>query len=400
MLARLLHLKGITVTVFESEESPNYRSQGGTLDLHSSTGMVAMKESGLWSEFTEHARYDGQYLAMTDRNLKYLFVRGAKDNITKVMDERPEIDRAKLRQILTESLPDGMIKWGHRLLDVLDDGTLVFQDSRASGFDLVVGAEGAWSKVRKHLNPELTPVFCGVGMHDMHIPDAANIAPDVYKLVNRGSIFAGSEGQRLTCQQLGTGDINIYAFQRRDDADWMKPEKCGYDSSSPKESKPAILKEYESWCPELRAALEAVDGPCIPRSLYTLPVGQHWEHKQGFTLIGDAAHLMTPYAGEGVNQAFEDALCLSRVIATSVADGKDLDADVQQFEVEMWERTTKIAQLSLDLLNDWMFTPGAPESIMPRVLGRHVNAKLPWFMHPLTLAGLHTYYYLASWIRP
>src|SRR5687768_3024504 len=100
MLARLLHLKGITVTVFESEESPNYRSQGGTLDLHSSTGMVAMKEAGLWTEFKEHARYDGQYLAMTNRKLKYLFVRGAKDNITKVMDERPEIDRAKLRQIL------------------------------------------------------------------------------------------------------------------------------------------------------------------------------------------------------------------------------------------------------------------------------------------------------------
>jgi 2-polyprenyl-6-methoxyphenol hydroxylase-like FAD-dependent oxidoreductase len=397
MLARLLFLKDIPVTVFESETSPDYRSQGGTLDLHSSSGMTAMKEAELWEEFEKNARYDGQYLAMTNRDLRYLFVRGAADNIRKVMDERPEIDRAKLRQILTESLPEGIIKWGHRLLNVEANGTLVFQNTTESDFSLVVGAEGAWSKVRKFLAPNLRPVYAGVGMHDLQIPDAQRTAPEIYKLVNRGSVFAGSEGQRLTSQQLGSGAINVYAFQRYENADWMKPSSCGYDTTNLNGAKPALLKDFAHWCPELRAILHATAGSCIARSLYILPTGQRWTHRPGFTLIGDAAHLMTPFAGEGVNQALKDALSLSHVIIAAASGDKNFDAEIALFEDEMIGRTTKLQQLSFDLLQDWMFTSGAPESIMPKMLARHVNARLPWLAHPLTLAGLYIYYYVTSW---
>ncbi|KAK0386835.1 hypothetical protein NLU13_5148 [Sarocladium strictum] len=386
MLARLLHLKGVSVTVFESEASPNYRSQGGSLDLHSSTGMAAMKEADLWTEFEKHARYDGQYLAMTNRNLKYLFVRGASDKIAKVMDERPEIDRAKLRQILTESLPHDMIRWDHKLLHVQDNGMLIFKNGIESKFDLVVGAEGAWSKVRTFLAPDLQPVYAGVGMYDLQIPDAETTAPDVYRLVNRGSVFAGSEGQRMTIQQLGSGAVNVYAFQRYDRPDWMEANNCGYDSSQ--------LSEVKG---KLRAVLQATQGSCTPRSVYVLPTGQRWSHKPGFTLIGDAAHLMTSFAGEGVNQALEDALCLSHVIVAAATEGRDLDSGIKQFEDDMITRTTKLQQLSLDLVHDWMFTPDAPDSIMPRVLARHLNAHLPWFLHPFTSAGLHAYYYIANW---
>ena len=71
LLARLLHLAGIPTTVYEGEASPNYRSQGGSLDLHTNTGLAALREAGLWDEFQKHARYDGQYMAIVDKNLKY-----------------------------------------------------------------------------------------------------------------------------------------------------------------------------------------------------------------------------------------------------------------------------------------------------------------------------------------
>lgn len=69
MLARLLHQYDIPCTIFEAEPSINYRSQGGTLDLRAKTGLLAIKEAGLWDEFQRHARYDGESLLVTDKRL-------------------------------------------------------------------------------------------------------------------------------------------------------------------------------------------------------------------------------------------------------------------------------------------------------------------------------------------
>jgi 2-polyprenyl-6-methoxyphenol hydroxylase-like FAD-dependent oxidoreductase len=67
LLARLLHVSSIPVTVFESEASPNVRSQGGTLDLHPSSGQLALKEAGLFEDFKKHARYDGEDFILCDK---------------------------------------------------------------------------------------------------------------------------------------------------------------------------------------------------------------------------------------------------------------------------------------------------------------------------------------------
>ena len=72
MLARLLtwgpEAKQISVTVFEAEPSIDFRLQGGTLDLHPGTGLLAMKESGLWDAFRKHARYDAEAIRVCDKN--------------------------------------------------------------------------------------------------------------------------------------------------------------------------------------------------------------------------------------------------------------------------------------------------------------------------------------------
>src|SRR5262245_47500071 len=68
MLARLLAKNGVSCTIFEAEQSINYRSQGGTLDLRARTGLQAIKEAGLWDEFQKHARYDGESLLICDKN--------------------------------------------------------------------------------------------------------------------------------------------------------------------------------------------------------------------------------------------------------------------------------------------------------------------------------------------
>ncbi|KAH7160651.1 hypothetical protein EDB81DRAFT_322773 [Dactylonectria macrodidyma] len=394
MLARLLHLGGTDVTVFEGDTSPDFRSQGGTLDLHTATGLAALKEAGLFDEFLKHARYDGQYMAIVDKDLEYLLVRNADNKLASNVEERPEIDRSKLREILSNSLPEGMIKWGHHLKSV-DGRKLVFEHTTIDGFDLIVGADGAWSKIRKAIDPELVPEFSRVAIIELEIPDAENTAPNVHKLVNRGSVFASTEGVRLTVQQMGDGSLNIYAGFVNDDADWMKPEKCTYNAYDLQETITTLLGGiFKDWDPRLREALERTQGRCNPRSLYMLPVGTKWTHKPGFTLIGDAAHLMTPFAGEGVNQALEDSMLLAKAINEAGSESNtELDEAIAKFETIMFARVGKVQELTYGLLQDSMFTPGAPKSVMAKSMSRHVRHRLPWALQPLGTATVYGYYF-------
>ncbi|KAH7311660.1 hypothetical protein B0I35DRAFT_452815 [Stachybotrys elegans] len=390
MLARLLHLGGVNATIFEGEASPNFRSQGGTLDLHSDTGIRAVKEAGLFEEFKAQARYDGQYMAIVDKNLEYHFVKKPEDSAR--FGERPEIDRVKLRELLAHSLPEGTIKWGHRLQKV-DGQTLIFEHTTAEGFDLIVGADGAWSKVRQSIAPDLQPVYMGVASHDLAIPDAEKTAPALYKLVNRGSLFACGEGQRLSIQQLGEGRIEVYACFVAEDPRWMDPDKCKYDVHDLEQTRQAMLDKFSDWRPELREAITSAQGRTVPRSVYSLPPGARWTHRDGVTLIGDAAHLMTPYAGEGVNQALDDSLLLSRAILAAIKDGKDMGKSISKFEGVMFERATPVQQLSYDLCNVWYSTPGAPKTVIPKMVSLHVNQKLPWYLRPMGMLGVHAYFF-------
>jgi 2-polyprenyl-6-methoxyphenol hydroxylase-like FAD-dependent oxidoreductase len=184
MLARLLDQHSIPYAIFEGEESVDYRSQGGTLDLRTHTGLQAVKEAGLFSEFQKHARYDGESLLICDKNRRAWVKRSPRESGEKsLLTEAPEIDRAALRRILMESLPDGVVKWGMRLKDVGPDLSLHFDNGAVeSGFDLIVGVDGAFSKTRQFLSSE-RPFYTGLGGYDMSIPDAAKRAPEVYKYV-------------------------------------------------------------------------------------------------------------------------------------------------------------------------------------------------------------------------
>lgn len=400
MLARLLHLAEIEVTVFESESSPTFRSQGGTLDLHTDTGLMAMKEAGLWDEFKKYARYDGQYIAWVDRHNNHIMVMGA-DSRRNDVQERPEIDRSRLREILTESLPEGVIKWGHKLKSVEADNTLVFENTTLSGFDLVVGADGTWSKVRKAIT-RVEPVFTGIGLFELNIPDAEKTAPDVYKLVNRGSVFAHADGKRLSVQQMGDGSLCVYTSELRDEKDWMAREKCGYDSGDLQAVREALRREYHDWDDIFFQVFDKAAGTPKPRSLFMLPVGWTWEHKHGLTIIGDAAHAMTPFAGEGVNVALMDALELSRaIIAASEAGFAEgvLDQKVEAFEKGMFPRMERVCRLTDELTNDYLRTPGVPQSIMARVMTRHVKFATPWFLHPLATFGVHSYMFVYGLVK-
>ncbi|KAI0900745.1 FAD/NAD(P)-binding domain-containing protein [Annulohypoxylon nitens] len=390
MLGRILSLSNIPFTIYESDASPNYRSQGGSLDLHPGTGLAAMKEAQLWDEFLEYARLDGDYMILTDKNLKPFMQVGPNNKL----NERPEIDRFELRRILTESLPEGSIKWGYRLQRVEGDNTLIFEKETVSGFDLIIGCEGGWSKVRSYISSAVKPYYSGVGCHRLSILDAATTAPDLYKVVNRGSLFVSSNGQRMGVQQMGDGSINIGWCTRRPE-NWT--QTCGYNPHNIEQVKKAILKEIEDWDPVIRGAIEkASDSVCDAKNLYQLPVGWHWEHRRGATVIGDAAHLMTPFAGEGVNVAFDDARKLAAAIIRAVQAGGEadqLDKEIQAFEEEMFTRMEVYQRQTDDVTKLWFFSEGNMRDVIPKVMLCHVKAKVPTILYPLAWGFVHSYWF-------
>ncbi|KAG5653939.1 hypothetical protein H0H81_009296 [Sphagnurus paluster] len=362
------------VTIFERDESASSRNaKGGSLDLEATTGLAAIDATGLRAEFDRVARYNPETSGMiyTNRQGKVVFEKPVNPN---QLNKRPEIDRSDLRTLLLGGLPDGVIRWGARLTSVAPDGTLCFADGDvdASHFDLVVGAEGSWSKVRAHIAPSAPgPTFAGVGSLEMSVSaeDAERVG--IARAIRGGLYSSMGARQVLAGQLVTTGAYMLYAMMPMRSAEDFKAiwDLCGDDQGR--------LRDYfkadyaaKGWAPELLAWFDVVQlGSMRAWPLYEFgfPNGHVWEHKKGWTLVGDAAHVMTPFAGEGVNAGMRDALELAkRLIALGDGDAGALDAAVKEYEEEMFARLRPIMAETLRNKASY-FADGTPESIVSKL---------------------------------
>jgi 2-polyprenyl-6-methoxyphenol hydroxylase-like FAD-dependent oxidoreductase len=241
LLARLLLQadQKFDVTIFEAEPDINFRARGGTLDLHEATGLAALKKAGLFDQFLVHARYDGDAIKIADKHLLcYVNLGASKKGYTA---GRPEIDRPRLRELLFHSLPARTVQWNKKLVRVDESRCLHFADGTSrGGFNLIVGADGAWSRVRALLS-DVQPYYSGIGGYSLTIRDAEKTTPDLYCLLNRGSLSASSDGRGIMAQYIGDGSINTAAFAARSE-DWQR--ECQYDVDDPEAVRRALRKEY------------------------------------------------------------------------------------------------------------------------------------------------------------
>lgn len=380
----------VQITIFEKDASSTSRTSiGGSLDLHPKTGLAAIRACELYSEFEKYARFEGEEMRICDQNgFCYIHQIDVPESIA-AEHARPEIDRVKLMEILLASVPHSMIRWGKQVKDVIEGEkgrwSIDFVDGTTEGpFDLVVGADGAWSKARKALT-DVEPAYSGVcGVTVAIDAESAGDSWDAIQgMIGKGNNFSFSHGQSCMGQRQGSGDIKASFYQRRE-IEWINElnQNCKGDD---KALKKILLDEYKDWVPEFQQWIVAAKNFwCHP--LWELPIGHRFEHKAGLTLIGDAAHLMTPFAGEGVNAGMRDALDLAETIKKTIDQGQDFDNQVAEFEESMFVRMQKFMTETQTNKNT-MYALDAPYSFFTAMVGQvaeefgyPLNKGLLWFV--------------------
>jgi 2-polyprenyl-6-methoxyphenol hydroxylase-like FAD-dependent oxidoreductase len=352
VLARVLHVHGIPVTVYEAERSPAARRQGGLLDIHPWNGQPALQAAGLMEGFRGLVLPGRESYRVLDREGSILLDR--PDDGT---GERPEVQRGELRRLLLDSLPRGTVRWGHKVTGVQPLGEGRYQASFADGAtavtSLLVGADGAWSRVRPLLS-DAVPEYIGVSILETFLFDADTRHPAVAEAVGAGSLFAPAPGKGFLAHRESGGTLHAYA-QLLKPEDWL----ADIDLTDAAIMSSRVIEEFDGWAPELTALIADSDTTPLLRRLFTLPTGHRWRPVAGVTLLGDAAHLMPPN-GEGANLAMQDAAELGQSIA---AHPDDLEAALAKYEQALFPRVAAIEAGDEDIY-EVMLGDDAPNSMI------------------------------------
>ena len=376
-LGCLLHKRNIPFTVFELRAQPteaDFAAPAGSLDLHNGSGLDAVRECGVYDEFLNFTHDCTEHFIIADK---------AGEVIHRNEEEsgrgRPEISRLKILQLFLAHIPASACKWDHKLLSATrsavsgsEEIELDFGSKGKHSFDLVIGADGAWSKVRNLLT-DVKPSYSGFHWTTASIRQITTKHPHLASLIGTGSFIVLGNHHGIVSQRSTQDSARIYTLISTSDEHFGAT--TGLESVSPAQAKDVLLGPdlpFGRWGANLKELLEvACDDEALAnptanfeiRPLYSLPEDHTWPHRRDATLIGDAAHLQNPPNGKGVNIAMQDAMLLARAIVKaheSVAEqqhpAKDgegapatslqeaLDKSIAEFEVDMARRAKEVVE--------------------------------------------------------
>lgn len=339
-LARVLQLNSIPVTIYEKEPSAESRTQGGQLDIHERDGQIALQRAGLFDQFQSIIHDGGAAAKVLDKD---------GNTIVDIPDDgnhgRPEVLRGDLRQILLQSLKPNTIQWDKKLTDIqsLEHGQhrLSFADGTTVTTQILVGADGTFSKVRP-LVSDAKPQYVGTSLIETYLYDVDNQHPSAANIVGQGAMYALAPGKGIQAHREPGNVIHTYIALRQTEA-----ELDQIDFNNSNVALKQLAHQFDQWHNDLLTLInESEKGPIL-RKIHALPVGHQWDRVSGVTILGDAAHVMTP-AGEGANLAMFDGSELAQAI---IEHPNDIETAFAQYEQALFPRSEKAAARADQMLD-------------------------------------------------
>ena len=341
-LARLLQQKGADVKVYERDFDKNVRVQGATLDLHEESGLEALRRAGLIDQFYANHRPEAGKLRIMDKHLNIKMDGHSAEDYD---ENRPEIDRGPLRNILLASLNETSVVWDSQFVSMSEKNAgweLLFKNGSKAYADIVIAADGANSKIRPYIT-SIQSIYSGVTIVEGTIYNAAKNAPKLFELLGGGKIFAFGDEKSLILSAKGDGTMSFYTGCKTGE-NWV--QNSGIDFSKKEQVVSWFEQEFGSWDGAWQELMQSDEISFVPRPLYHYPLTQQWEAKSNITMLGDAAHRMPPYAGEGVNMAMQDAFELADALTSP--DFEDAQKAIHSFEQQMCQRASEVTKMTLE----------------------------------------------------
>jgi 2-polyprenyl-6-methoxyphenol hydroxylase-like FAD-dependent oxidoreductase len=331
--AIVLRRAGFQVQVHE--RVPEIREVGAGLTIQANA-ILALRRAGLDRAVIEAGRavqrasirrWDGALLSGTD----------FRDVEAQLGAPSVAIHRATLQKILLEALGSGVLRIGSEVAgyEAEPDGVEVrLGDGRRIGGAALIGADGIRSAVRARLLGDGEPLYAGY-------VSWRGVTPENFDPAPREVSESWGPGRRFGIVPIEKGRVYWFAT--------LNTPPGGRDN--PGQSRATLLRLFAGWHPPIQALLEATPEEAILRNdiLHRLPVRQWGEGR--VTLLGDAAHPMTPNLGQGAGQAIEDAV----VLAESLRGASDLPAALRRYEAKRIPRANAfvLGALRLGRVAQW-----------------------------------------------
>ncbi|MFC4585054.1 FAD-dependent oxidoreductase [Sphaerisporangium corydalis] len=354
-LAQGLRKEDVEVEVYERARTPADSPSG--FGIHVNTdGCRALSRClppEAWARFDAVAVPARATVRFSDERLRPLGEREIDRSPSPDLRRRA-VSRSALRDALLHGLDDGVVRWGKEFTgyDQTDDGRVVahFADGGHATGDLLVGADGSNSRVRRRRLPDLERLDVGVlniaGRHPLTEQSALGLPAtlidgSVNNIVPPGPGWMFASAWRTTGEGADRGSVVwAYAAARHT----YPPDVLDLDGHGLRD---LVLDRIEGWAPALRGLVAGSDlGTLAPVELRSMPVLKPWPSGT-VTLLGDAIHNMTPMAGIGANTALRDADALRRALVQAGPGRHALVGAVAGYEQEMRAYANQALALSL-----------------------------------------------------
>lgn len=325
--ARILQINGADVTVYERDINAQARTSGGTLDIHSDSGQKAIQKAELMDEFYRYARPTGEKMADMHGNITAEEMPNEENAYF-----RPEIDRNDLRKIMLENLQENTVVWDSHLTHIekiADQYHLEFKNDTKIIADFVIVANGGRSNARKFVTDKETQLS-GTYIIQGEIANPDLDYPDFKPKYGNGNVMAMGEQKMFYTHTLRDGSVH-FGVSFKANENWILNNNLDFEDNT---SIRTFLNEtFENWGDDYKNFFSAsTDFSGLPLRLFSLE--DSWKEHSNITLVGDAAHLMPPFAGEGVNMGLMDAFQLTE----NLTNGKfeTIDAAIADYEQKMF----------------------------------------------------------------